>query len=559
MIEAPGKKDAFRASLDAAGFESEAVVATFGRLFDLPPDRLGFELHLVSNPQDFGEITWVPKRPDQIGKLARILSTHDEIVIATDTDLEGELIASQVVAILRLAKEPISPVVVRARVTSITPEHLKSAYASAAPINENAVKAAKAKRVLDRILGFCLHDPSSPWRMSVGRVVTPLVSSLSRTPPVSAVLRRKLSDGWSAIVRLKAPDMPEVDQVLGMLHSLPDPHLLSLGVIERQYEHKPLTGPEAIVLCTRTLDLPPSQIQSSLQSNYEKGRLTYPRTDSRILGEVSRKWIERAAASSGVQHNPEIVEKRQSERLQRAYDAHEAVVPAVSEWASNSIPNEMLSCDDAVLRVIAEYCTRLGTEAEAYTSEIGTLDPASPATGSWRSALSKWSSGLEFVRHNDDLGYTQDPLRHEYVRKPTKTQGNVQLWKLSPEEVVLERMIEIGLGRPSTVLSLSHKTVGNYLTHDGVVNGRGKLMLRSVRGIIPELLDPAVARDLERVVAELDSELSIGERLKMAWAILGNNPRVAGENSASGAPSVTPENTEDAPKPNTRSVDFSLI
>lgn len=547
VIEAPGKKDAFRKALDEAGFYRDKIVATYGRLFDLPSDKLGFDLRVISDPGDHGEITWEPKRKQQIAKLATLLRPVDELVIATDSDLEGELIASQVHAVYSAvrgssASQPIAAL--RVHVRAFTAEDIRFSYDKASNINENAVRAAKAKRILDRILGYCLHDDTDPWRMSVGRVVSPLVASLKHQPAEVAVVRKRLPGGWNAVVRLNSTRSKDVNLVTMALHALQPPTLQVDSVEDVEHVHKPLTGPEALLLCVRSLDRAPGEVQASIQRNYERGRLSYPRTDSRTMGVVARKWIERASGSAGTAFDPVLLEQRQAERLERSYDAHEALLPVGHEWAADSIPDSHLSVDEAVLRTIARHSLQIGAPAEVYTREFGKL-AADPVSQKWRTTLGSWYSGLTFVRDKDEHGFVQDPLRHEFTRTPT-IQGDVSSWVKSPEHLVIERMVAMGLGRPSTLLSLSQKTVGHYLKADGTVNGRGSLMMKKVGSLLPQLLQTDIAAALEKTVVELGDDLSIGQRLVQAWGLLGNNERLNGGAETAGSKTVViGENTHE--------------
>lgn len=83
VIEAPGKVDSLRAALKDAGFLHDRILATYGRLYDLPEDRLALD---PNNPHI---VAWQAKRPDQIRKLKGLIESADEVLIATDSDIEG--------------------------------------------------------------------------------------------------------------------------------------------------------------------------------------------------------------------------------------------------------------------------------------------------------------------------------------------------------------------------------------------------------------------------------------------------------------------------------------
>jgi DNA topoisomerase IA len=530
VIEASGKKDAFLLALKDAGFVGDKVLATFGRLYDLPEDRLGFDAKMISHPELTTEISWEPKRRDQVLKLIDLIGRADHVVIATDTDLEGELIASQVEGLCQLAhkKTGKEQTVCRVHLHSITAHSLKAAYAKRTVVNQNKVRAAKARRVLDRLLGYRLHSSNDPWRLSTGRVVTPLVHSLHTDPAEAVVLRKKLDDGWSAIVRLDSRQAPQAETVLGMLHALPRPPILVDRTESLTHEYKPLTGPEAIKLCMRSLSSSPRDIQRSIQDNYEKGRLSYPRTDSRTLDEIGLKWVSRMASKEAIEYDDQLATARQAEVLERSYDAHHALIPIGDHVPHSSIPGNYLSSDEAVLRVIGNHSMHIGESAEQFTREHGVLDTKNASGARWAQVMGKWSKELTFIRDVDSTGFEQDPLRYEITRTPDTLQSMVSCWQHPPAQIVMERLMDIGLGRPSTVLGLAEKTFTTYLDKSGHVNGRGVIMLEKLMERLPELLNPETARAIESAVCDVEADLSIGTRLANAWNILKRNPTLLG-------------------------------
>lgn len=522
IIEAPGKRPAFRRALDDAGFVEDRIIATYGRLYDLPEKELGFDAQLISRTDIHCDITWEPKRRTQVIKIIDMLKMADEIILATDNDLEGELIASQSTHLVDIAHKAKTkkPFIYRVNLPAISGDHIRQAYRGKSALSPNKVRAAKARRLLDRLLGYKMHHEDDPWRLSIGRITSPLVHSLKETPPESVVISRKLSNGWSAIVRLNSEQTIHKGTLISILGSLPEPSIAVESSQDMRVGKKPLTGPEALSTCMRTLNHPPQAILDSIQHNYESGKLSYPRTDSRRLGEVAMKWAQRMAHENAISFDPQIALARQGEVLDRSYDAHEALMPLISDVPQASVPIAFLSAQEAVLRVISEHSMYIGAEDELIRCEHGALDSGSSANERWKSALSSWSDQLSIRRDTDSFGYHQDPLRHELSRKPDLVQQSISVWEHSIQQIVVERLMEIGLGRPSTMMILADKTLKNYLSDHGKVNGRGMIMIEKVMQRLPELLIPGVAREIEDVVSEIIVERSIAERLSIAWQIL---------------------------------------
>lgn len=553
VIEAPGKKKAFMHALQEADFGGDQLLATFGRLFDLPADELGFDVKMLSSPDISSDVNWVAKREGQVLKLVELLMKLDEVVIATDSDLEGELIADQVQGLCQLASNnrAIPHVIRRVLIHSITPESIRAAYESSTQVDPNKVRAAKARRILDRLLGYRLHSADDPWRLSVGRVVTPLIKSLQDVPAETSVLRKRLDDGWSAIIRIDTRQAGHSGALVGLLHGLPSPRLTVTRSETLSHECKPLTGPEALKLCMRSLSAEPKAIQQSIQDNYEHGRLSYPRSDSRTLDSVGLAWISRMAGREAVEYDENLAIARQAEELVGSYDAHNAVIPTGDDMPHSSIPANYLSLDESVVRVIGNHSMRIGQRSEEFTREYGALDSSDRMASKWGQALGRWTQNLTFVRDVDDMGFHQDPLRHEFHRDPDINQASVTVWRHPVAQIVMERLMDIGLGRPSTLLGLAEKTFSTYLDQNGSVNGRGRIMIEKVMRRLPELLSHETAQAIEQAVCDVSTNASIADRLSKAWEILKKNPVLLGETdpvtlSTGGVDSV--ENVSDSPQ-----------
>lgn len=516
VIEAPGKIDSLKLALKDAGFLHDRVLATYGRLYDLPEDKLGLD------PNNPNLVAWKAKRPEQIRKLKKLLEGADEVLIATDTDIEGELIASQV---SHLCLE--HQIVDRVHLTGFNAEYVELAELNRKKLDADRVSAAKARRLFDRHLGFMLTKPEDKWRMSMGRIVTPLVKSLMDKPPESHVVTKSLDDGWHAVIRIPTSQAVHAETIMGILDALPRPDIESRRSDILEHEKKPLTGPEALSLCCRSLKNPLSAVIDAVQRNYEKGKLSYPRTDSRHLGEISLKWAERMAVAYSRPFDRQVACLRANEKLERSYEAHEAILPLIDDVPDSSIPTSSLSLDEAVLRVIAMHSMDIGAPAQRFTREIG--EPRLNDDGKrWVHVLRSWGKGLSFIRDTNDAGEHLDPLRHELPRDSDVTQSKVRLWRHEVPQMVMERLIEDKLGRPSTIALHAAKVANTYLDQFGVTNGRAKLMLDLVAERSPELIKPNVAVQIEEVLTRSAPGQSIGSRLESAWTVLKQAPLGAG-------------------------------
>lgn len=119
-----------------------------------------------------------PTQEDIVNALQRLAREADDVVIATDYDREGELIAKEAYELVREVNEEVP--VQRVRFSSITDNEVKSAFADPDDIDFDLAAAGEARQVVDLMWGAALTRflSLSAGQMgedfiSVGRVQSP--------------------------------------------------------------------------------------------------------------------------------------------------------------------------------------------------------------------------------------------------------------------------------------------------------------------------------------------------------------------------------------------------
>ena len=162
IVESPAKAKTIEKYL-GPGY---TVKASMGHLIDLPKSRLAIDVEHGFTP----EYITVRGRAKLLKELQRDAKKVDEVLLASDNDREGESIAWHLKnAFDGKTKAPIKRIVFN----EITPQAITEAVKHPSDIDEAKVNAQKARRVLDRLVGYNL----SPllWKkvkngLSAGRV-----------------------------------------------------------------------------------------------------------------------------------------------------------------------------------------------------------------------------------------------------------------------------------------------------------------------------------------------------------------------------------------------------
>ena len=164
IVESPGKIKKIQSYLGS----EYIVLASVGHIMDLPAKKLGIDIENNFTPS----YEVLSGKKDIVKKLKSAAKTAKEVLIATDKDREGEMIGWNIAYQLGL-KDPK-----RIVFDSITKSELVKAIEKPRKIDHAMVNAQKARRVLDRIVGYKLSPVL--WRhiqkgLSAGRVQSVIV------------------------------------------------------------------------------------------------------------------------------------------------------------------------------------------------------------------------------------------------------------------------------------------------------------------------------------------------------------------------------------------------
>ena len=145
IVESPAKATTIEKYL-GTGY---TVKASMGHLIDLPKSRMAVKIDDNFQP----EYITVRGRAKLLKELQKAAKNSDHVLLASDPDREGEAIAWHLNNAL---KEKTSADIKRIEFHEITPGAIKEAVKHPREIDEALVNAQKARRVLDRLVGYNL-------------------------------------------------------------------------------------------------------------------------------------------------------------------------------------------------------------------------------------------------------------------------------------------------------------------------------------------------------------------------------------------------------------------
>ncbi|MCZ7539759.1 MAG: type I DNA topoisomerase [Anaerolineae bacterium] len=556
IVESPTKARTIRGFLPA----EYRVEASMGHIRDLPASaaeipakaknedwaRLG-----VNVAADFEPLYVIPRSKKKVVKaLGEALAKADELILATDEDREGESIAWHLTEVLK-PKVPVKRMVFH----EITKEAIQDAIRHCRAVDDKLVQAQETRRVLDRLVGYTI----SPllWKkiapgLSAGRVQSAAVHLLVEREEE----RRRFRSGayWDLKATLEAhgstftaqltalngvrlatgKDFDETtgripkgrkvlllneEQARDLARRLKAGDWLVTDVTERDQTRSPAPPFTTSTLqqeANRKLGLSAQQTMRTAQRLYERGLITYMRTDSVHLSEQALRTIrQRVTDQYGVEFLSRTPRQYRTQ-AKGAQEAHEAIRPAGAQMPTaeelrlsgqeyglyNLIWKRTIATQmaDARLRLTTVQITVDNAEFRAtgkrvlfpgfFRAYVEGADDPSAALDDQETLLPPLKAG-EQVRCK-----ALEPVRHD--TKPPARYTDATLVKALESE---------GIGRPST-----YATIISTIEERGYVHKAGKQLIPTFTAFavnclleqhFPDLVDMDFTAQMERVLDEI--------------------------------------------------------
>jgi DNA topoisomerase-1 len=543
IVESPTKMRSIQSYL---GDEYE-VLSSVGHIRDLADkkdipekDRAAYGKYSIDIEHDFAPYYVVSDRKTKtVTELKRALKNADQLLLATDEDREGEAIAWHLLETLK-PKVPVKRMVFH----EITEDAIRAAIGKTRELDIALVDAQETRRILDRLYGWDVSPVL--WRkigsaLSAGRVqsaATRMVVDRERERmafvsasywSIEAVAARAQEDFSVRVVRIDgAPlatgrDFDESGALKRAVTVLDEKAATSLAAAlvaagsgrVTKVEAKPGTRRPYAPFTTSTLQqeagrklgMSAKVTMSVAQSLYERGYITYMRTDSTNLSSQAISAAREQAVSLYGEKSVPLKPRSYASKSKNAQEAHEAIRPSgdrfrtPKEVAGDLGRDEQRMYDLIWKRTVASQMADAKFETTTITLEVeaGGTSVELTASGTvytFKGFLEAYEEGRDESRSDADRAKEQSlpqvaegdevaltdatPKGHETTPKPRYTEASL-----------VKALEERGIGRPSTFASII-----------GVILDRGYVVKRG-QALVPTWLAFSVTRLLEQHFAEL--------------------------------------------------------
>ena len=577
IVESPAKAKTISGYL-GGGY---VVESSIGHIRDLPSRAAEVPKSLKSEPwarlgidvdNDFKPLYVVASdKRQQVRKLKELLAGADELYLATDEDREGEAIAWHLMEVLN-PRVPVKRMVFH----EITRASISAAVSSPRELDRRLVDAQEARRMLDRLYGYevspVLWKKVMP-QLSAGRVQSvavrivvqrerermdfvragfwgldgtfaPAEPASGSTEFIAALIR--LDGSRVATARDFGPDgqlsrngatVLDEAAATALASDLQGADFAVRARTSKPYRRRPAAPFITSTLqqeAARKLGMASAAAMRAAQSLYEKGYISYMRTDSTSLSAdavaAARAEVVRRYGQSVLPPKP----RSYAGKVKNAQEAHEAIRPAGDTFADpktvaqqvprpearlyeliwqRTLASQMTDCTGETVQLRVGARTPAGRDAEfsasgtvithlgfreVYTEGTDATDASEAGEADAELRLPPLNEGDDVAcRGLEASGHeTQPPARYT-------------------EASLVRRLEQLGVGRPST-----YSSIMGTIADRGYVWKKGSALVPSFTAFsvvnllerhFPKLVDYAFTAemedDLDRIAAGAEEQV----------------------------------------------------
>lgn len=535
IVESPAKATTIEKYL-GPGY---TVKASMGHLIDLPKSRLAVNIEDDFQP----EYITVRGRAKLLKELQKDAKKSDHVLLASDNDREGEAIAWHLNNAL---KDKTNADIKRIVFNEITPVAIKEAVKHPGEIVESKVNAQKARRVLDRLVGYNL----SPilWEkvkngLSAGRVQSVALRLICEREKevedfipeeywtLEADFQKGKTKFTAQLAKYKGenPELKSEKAVNEIIEEIKNSEckVSDVKVTEKTVRPKPpFTTSKMQQAAANRLGFTSRKTMQIAQQLYEGiqmganrvGLITYMRTDSVRISQTAldevREWI-------GKEYPANLPEEPIHYAVGKsAQDAHECIRPTYSKYTPEYV-KDYLTRDQLRLYTIVweRFVSCQMTNAKTATTSVEILAgdalfrvSASKLVEKGFYSVIKLLSAKEEVTGNLPSLKKDEVLEssHSFYPEQHFTQGPARYSDAS----IVRTLEEKGIGRPSTYAPIISVLLDRYY----VTRNNKQLMPTILGKMICKILVEAFPDVInEHFTAEVENTLDDVEQDKIVW------------------------------------------
>lgn len=537
IVESPTKAKSIEHYL-GAGY---TVKASVGHVIDLPKSRLAIDVENNFQP----EYITVRGKAKLLKELQKDAKNSKAVLLASDNDREGEAIAWHLNNAL---KDKTEAKIQRIVFNEITPAVIKEAVKNPREIDEAKVNAQKARRVMDRLVGYNL----SPllWKkvkngLSAGRVQSVALKLICEREKevedfipeeywsLDADFQKGKSKFTAQLVQYKGtkPELKNEESVNAIINEIQSSQCKVLDIKETEKTVRPKapfttsklqqTSANRLGYTTRKTMQIAQQLYEGIQIGSTRvGLITYMRTDSVRISDTAiadvREWIQ---ANYPADLPAEKIEYAVGKSAQ---DAHEAIRPTYTKYTPDSIKEYLTRDQFRLYSIIWErFVSSQMNNAKSKTTSVD----IQAGEALFRVSSSKLSEKgfynvIKTLSSKEEVTGSLPSLKVDEVLQ-SSTFYPEQHFTSGPARYTDASMVrtleEKGIGRPSTYATIISVLLDRYyVTRNNkqlVPTVLGKMICKILVESFPEVINEQFTSDFENDLDKVEQDSLVWNNL----------------------------------------------
>ncbi len=524
IVESPAKAKTIKGYLD----DSFEVVSSIGHFRDLPERGIGIE-----EDENFTVNEWIidKKKADPIVKG---IKKANEIFLALDPDREGELIAWHVVELCKERNLTKNKTFKRIEFSAVRKEDILKAISEPRDINQNLVNAAITRRFLDKFFGYKISPITTRrtiFGKSAGRVQSPTLKILcAREKEINLFVPVEfwelvielqdgngnklhctlVNDGEKKFEKLTIQNKSQANDLKNRILKV-SPTISEVVKKEKNRSpYSPFSNSLLLQDASSRLGFSP-KYTNTLAQQLKDGiadlgaLITYHRSDSnKMKDEEIQKLRNLIKENIGINYlaSQKIEYKEKSKFVQQG---HEAVTPTQLTISPEDVKN-VLNNDQFKLYELIWKRTVASQMSQSKSLETSYFINGDQFVFKSTGSIQIFQGFKKIYNYADKTEKTQDlpNLKKGDILKIVNVETKQNFTKPPnrfSEAGLIKKLEELGIGRPSTYVSIFTKLEGNsYISIKNkslIPTSRGKILSKFLDGFFYKFVDYQFTADLE--------------------------------------------------------------
>lgn len=491
IVESPAKCSKIEHILSSYYHDQKfEVVATKGHIMEIKNPGLNIDIE-----NDFKPV-YVYKNNNQINRLKILSASAKEIYIATDLDYSGSFIGYCVCLLLNLNIKTTKRLIFN----SITETAIIKAFENPTTLDLNHVYYEKTRQIIDRLIGFkltsCAYKYLQSKNNSIGRCQTIALKMVDdKEKEINDFIVNEFENNdnvykpknsfYKMVVKFDKneifdPDLIGTNDKLtfeNVQQFLNNKDKLKFTLTDIKKVKKSSEPPKPFITSTiqqtaaRLFNYSIETIMRILQTLYEKGLITYIRTDCPIISEDFKKIIKQYIQQ---EYNEKYVNLNNRETIkEHSQNGHEAI--RITNFNSNI---SMLSNQEINIYNLIKQNT-LQSQMSDYEYHLSTLTISNnindiKLTSNIHTLI---FDGFKILDKKTETELTNNQLNDYHKNKELNFKNVDFIYSVNSapvrynEQKIIKQLDKLGIGRPSTFATFTKKIKERDYVESNNING----------------------------------------------------------------------------------------